>query len=167
MGIGTVLEPLVVVTLLFGGAWINRASNKPFSERQPRPDFLAKNVYSDKAGEFRDEEVIQPVSLKGRSLSPSLLPSQENKWRTREIRLMGLRRTVYSPNTAIFRNRFLSRVLKRFPFLMENLYWAEIYWVSEIINHFKKQLRLIVTGLSTWSCLLRSDHCRRYCQCGS
>ena len=35
-----------------------------------------------------------------------------------------------SPNTKRFQDYFLSRLLKKFPFLVEAWYWALIYWVS-------------------------------------
>ena len=71
-----------------------------------------------------------------RTLSPSLLPSQESRWRTRELRVFGCTRTVRTPNTAVFRNRFLSRLLRRFPFLVEAWYWALIYWVYQLGRAF-------------------------------
>lgn len=131
MGVGAVLEPLIVVTLLFGGAWINRATDSTFSSRNSRWQDSTSPDNADINNEHYNEEGVKPMSTKNRSLSPSLLPSQEEKWRRRELRFLGWSKTVETPNTAIFRNRFLSRVLQRFPFLVEAWYWALIYWVSE------------------------------------
>jgi len=126
MGAGAYLEPLAVVVLLFGGAWINRATDYSLTARSPRWDDEAQLVESE--GDDFDVTEAQLTPSK-RSLSPSLLPSQENRWREREIKLMGYRKVIETPNTAVFRNRFLSKVLHKFPFLVEAWYWALIYWV--------------------------------------
>lgn len=131
MGVGAVLEPLIVVTLLFGGAWINRASESTFSSRNSRWQGPPSQDNIEGDDKEYNEEGMRPLSTKNRSLSPSLLPSQEEKWRRREFRFLGWSKTIETPNTAIFRNRFLSRVLQKFPFLVEAWYWALIYWVSE------------------------------------
>lgn len=132
MGLGAVFEPLVVVTLLFGGAWVNRATDYTFSGRSSR---WQHSFFDSKEAEIVDdvynEGAIKPLSSTNRSLSPSLLPSQEQRWRKRELHLLGYNKTVETPNTAVFRNRLLSRVLHKFPFLVEAWYWALIYWVSK------------------------------------
>jgi hypothetical protein len=140
MGAGAFLEPLAVVVLLFGGAWINRSPDSLSGTKSPLsssfveddsdvPELpLARQVDSEDALDIEK----QHISKSKRSLSPSLLPSQEDKWREREIRILGLgyRKVVQTPNTAVFRNRLLSRILHKFPFLVEAWYWALIYWVS-------------------------------------
>lgn len=47
----------------------------------------------------------------------------------RTMRFWKWRRTVTSPNTEVFKDRLLSRLLRKFPFLVEAWYWALIYWV--------------------------------------
>lgn len=127
------LEPLVVVTLLFGGAWINRSRDGSLSAQSvrwsPAYDPLSKDE------EVSDLDTARLTSAK-RSLSPSLLPSQEDVYREREIRLFAYSKTLQTPNTAVFRNRFLSRVLRKFPFLAEAWYWALIYWVYQLGRAF-------------------------------
>jgi hypothetical protein len=49
---------------------------------------------------------------------------------------MGWRREVASPNTAVFSDRLLSRLLRRLPFLVECWYWALIYWVYQLGRAF-------------------------------
>ncbi|KAJ9609932.1 hypothetical protein H2200_006261 [Cladophialophora chaetospira] len=143
MGAGAFLEPLTVVVLLFGGAWINRSPDSfsgtkgatSFEDDADIPDLpLAREVESK---EELDIET-QRLSRSKRSLSPSLLPGQEETWRGREIKIPGLgyRRTVQTPNTAVFRNRLLSRLLHKFPFLVEAWYWALIYWVYQLGRAF-------------------------------
>lgn len=130
MGVGGFLEPLVVVVLLFGGAWINRATDFPPTSAGSRDDKpLLPEAYAVETGDDLDIAEAQLTQSK-RSLSPSLLPSQETRWRQREIRIMGYKTVVETPNTAVFRNRLLSRLLHKFPFLVEAWYWALIYWVS-------------------------------------
>ena len=140
MGAGAYLEPLAVIVLLFGGAWINRAPDSLSGTRNPLssssvehnadvPDLPLGRAVEDEADVGMEEEFI---SRSKRSLSPSLLPSQEDKWRDREIIIPVLRyrRVVHTPNTAVFRNRLLSKILHKFPFLVEAWYWALIYWVT-------------------------------------
>jgi hypothetical protein len=129
MGAGAFLEPLVVVVLLFGGAWINRATDYTLSAKKTRwHESLPEAQRTDTDVDFDIEEAR--LSQSKRSLSPSLLPSQENRWRERELKFLGYRKVIETPNTAVFRNRLLSRLLHKFPFLVEAWYWALIYWVS-------------------------------------
>jgi hypothetical protein len=64
----------------------------------------------------------------------------EPKWRKREVVVLGMRKDVMSPNTRRFKDYFLSRLLQKFPFLVEAWYWALIYWVSHLaeilLHHF-------------------------------
>ncbi|KIW55803.1 hypothetical protein PV05_04525 [Exophiala xenobiotica] len=135
MGAGAFLEPLVVVGLLFGGAWINRTTDYTFSAKKTRWDERlpeAQRIETDVDLDIEEARLSQTK----RSLSPSLLPSQENKWREREIRILGYRKVIETPNTAVFRNRLLSRLLHKFPFLVETWYWALIYWVYQLGRAF-------------------------------
>lgn len=130
MGVGAVLEPLIVVTLLLGGAWINRATEYSFAGRNGRRQSETNDTRdAERDRSLYDVPGMRAVSSKNRSTPPSLLPSQENSRRKRELRLFGYSKAVETPNTAVFKNRFLSRVLHKFPFLVEAWYWALIYWV--------------------------------------
>jgi hypothetical protein len=120
MGASAHLEPLAVVTLLFGGAWTNRARHNTISSKPVRWGTAETQDEGFDATEWR-------LTLAKRSLSPSLLPSPEIKWRQREVDVLEYSTTVNKPNTAVFRNRILSRLLHRFPFLVEAWYWALIY----------------------------------------
>lgn len=167
MGVGAVLEPLVVVTLLFGGAWINRATDYSFRRRSPRwQDEKVLSRDSKAVESIYDVPGMKPLSSKNRSLSPSLLPSQEKSTRQRELRILGYTRTIETPNTAVFRHRFLSRVLHKFPFLVEAWYWALIYWVSLSLRVFSSRTHLTTRpGLPAWSSLHRRHNCRRNSPC--
>ncbi|KAF2202580.1 integral membrane protein [Delitschia confertaspora ATCC 74209] len=141
MGVGAFIEPLVVVTLLFGGTWVNRnTSYRLFSKKRPsRPLSPSASHHCSRSS--------SPDSLGSECSSPrssaSLLSDnqdltlvQEPQWRKREIRFLGMRTEVLSPNTRRFQGYFLSRVLMKFPFLVEAWYWALIYWVYQLGRAF-------------------------------
>ncbi|KAF1847112.1 uncharacterized protein K460DRAFT_352292 [Cucurbitaria berberidis CBS 394.84] len=130
MGAGAFIEPLVVVTLLFGGTWVNRNSDYHLLGR--------RRVYQNSP---RSSSPASSESSSGRSSpssSSSLLANNDEvpKWRMREIRVLGLRKEVMSPNTKRFQDYFLSRLLRKFPFLVEAWYWALIYWVYQLGRAF-------------------------------
>ena len=142
MGLGGLIEPLVVVTLLFGGTWINR--NKAYRLSRRRHSRNTTKTFADarcSSPDSLESGQSSPVTTDGllsdsyssddsvQCSSPSLLTRQEARWRKREIGLLGRRREVMTPNTRVFRGRLLSRLLRRFPFLVEAWYWALIYWV--------------------------------------
>lgn len=138
MAVGAFLEPFVVVTLLFGGAWFNRNKDYAFWEgtqgwaggstsHKRRDDFGARRISTETS------TPRSPTWSSGSS-SPTLSSDDESALsltsRQRNIRLFGFKKTVTTPNTLVFKDRFLSRVLQKFPFLVEAWYWALIYWVS-------------------------------------
>ncbi|OKL56796.1 hypothetical protein UA08_07773 [Talaromyces atroroseus] len=136
MGIGAVLEPLTVVVLLFGGTWINR-------QKDSKPRSHGTLSRSSSSSNNDEEAGFQPVAKQdtygypeSRPLSPSLLHQHEPQWRRRSVGLGPYRFDVYSPNTAQFRNRFLSRLLYRLPFLVECWYWALVYWIYQLGRAF-------------------------------
>jgi hypothetical protein len=156
MGLGAFLEPLVVVVLLFGGAWINRETDIPYSSRNIRWSKRDRTSRDGSPDSLESDRYVtsKDALLEGdhtRSLSPSLLATQEAPWRKRQLKLLGWKREVVSPNTAVFRNRFLSRVLRKFPFLAEAWYWALIYWVRlELYSNLCGLLIAPHTDVSTW-----------------
>ncbi|KAL2369747.1 hypothetical protein RJ035_004010 [Blastomyces gilchristii] len=146
MGIGTFLEPLVVITLLVGGTWINRSSeiSRPFTHDTTRPSSVTSDEFTDKTvGSVEDGLSTTTSTHDGSmsthlycSLSPSLLLEQEPPWRTRQIWLWSWKREVMTPNTAKYRNRCFSRFLRRFPFLVECWYWTLVYWTYQLARAF-------------------------------
>ena len=130
MGLSLFLEPLVVVMLLFGGAWINRVTDISFPT--PKSQWQSYDPFQEANEAFQRYRTNGELAKnKKRCLSSLLLPSQESSWRERDIRILGLQHRIWTPDTAIFQNRLLSRLLRKFPFLVECWYWALIYWVSE------------------------------------
>lgn len=128
MGAGIWIEPLVVVTLLFGGAWVNRAR----AEAAPTGSLSgwARHKRSDDSLESGSSSPRTETGLLSRSSSWGI--DQGNGWRTRTTALFGVRKEIRSPDTSVFSDRLLSRILRRFPFLVEVWYWALIYWVYQL-----------------------------------
>lgn len=193
MGLGAVLEPSIVIFLLFGGTWINRA--------HPHTNYASNHTSGNwrdagEDGEFTssrrgpvlesDSETENEIQISGklnglkqqahecatadssdsgddssaldafdpdndieRALSSSLLPHQEPTWRTREVSVFGWKKKMVTPNTARFRNHLLSRLLAKFPFLVEAWYWALVYWVCYLLK-----IQLLFDSLrSTTNCV--------------
>ncbi|OCL03966.1 hypothetical protein AOQ84DRAFT_226676, partial [Glonium stellatum] len=159
MGLGGLIEPLVVVTLLFGGTWINRNRSYRLSRRPRQPHnrvtspsvlesgLSSPSLQSDSSSSPSSSSSSPTSSSYSYSsddgyevptrISPSRLPTQGGmRWRRREIELLGWRREVATPDTRVFRGRLLSRLLRRFPFLVEAWYWALIYWVYQLGRAF-------------------------------
>ena len=138
MGVGAILEPLVVIVLLFGGTWINRSSI-PWNQRRwirrrsgdytrgASPDRVEPGL-SRATSPALGGGLLSPRPSSSSS-SPGVLHLREGRWQKRRVGAFGLSYVVTSPNTSIFRDRFLSRLLQKFPFLVECWYWVLIYWV--------------------------------------
>lgn len=164
MGLGAVLEPLVVVTLLFGGSFFNR--NKDYSIAK------GKSTYAGNKNHKRSDDLGRKLSsdslMSGYSSSPTLAAHEVPTLRRRKFQLFGYKRIVTTPNTMVFKDRLLSRLLQKFPFLVEAWYWLQIYWVSlaQVIQHFKacRALTALSTGLPGRPCHHRSDSRRGHSQ---
>ncbi|KAH6611367.1 hypothetical protein Trco_001387 [Trichoderma cornu-damae] len=144
MAVGAFLEPLAVVTLLFGGAWFNRNKDYDFWEgTQGRAGGSSGRKRRDDVGVKRDStEAVTPRSptWSSGSSSPTLSADDESPWsltsRRRKIQFFGYTKIITTPNTLVFKDRFPSRVLQKFPFLTEAWYWAFIYWVYQLGRGF-------------------------------
>ncbi|KAK2602157.1 hypothetical protein N8I77_008713 [Diaporthe amygdali] len=151
MGVGAFLEPLIVVSLLAGGTIINR--DRPGSGRRrayekeirsssssPKRSFAGDSLEAESArrwsGDDDDSMPLSPWSGSSRGSSTTLLSQGDDdlspKWRYRTLRLWKWEKKVITPNTEVFEDRILSRVLRRLPFLVEAWYWALIYWVYQV-----------------------------------
>jgi hypothetical protein len=127
-GIGAVAEPLVVISLLICGTWMNRDPDPGRSWVRGVRRY-SSDVESMRAVQPNGVVMLLESDAGSRSTSPSLLAVQEPKWRRRTLRVGALRKEVITPNTRQFKDHFLSRLLERFPFLVECWYWGLIYWV--------------------------------------
>ncbi|KAJ5193034.1 hypothetical protein N7449_009176 [Penicillium cf. viridicatum] len=135
MGAGTVIEPLVVIVLLFGGTWINRSVGSSSTRRHSRRNSndLQRAASSDSLESGYSSQSTKDGLLGSRSRSP-LAP--EDRWHKRQVGLLGLNFEVSSPNTIVFQDRLLSRLLRKFPFLVECWYWALVYWTYQLGRAF-------------------------------
>ncbi|CAI7657069.1 uncharacterized protein N7487_009662 [Penicillium crustosum] len=135
MGAGAVIEPLVVIVLLFGGTWINRSVGSSSTRRYSRRNSndLQRATSSDSLESGYSDQSTKDGLLGSRSRSP---PVPEDRWHKRQIRLLGLNFEVSSPNTIVFQDRLLSRLLRKFPFLVECWYWALVYWTYQLGRAF-------------------------------
>ena len=137
MATNAFLEPLIVVSLLTGGTIINRNKRASVSAsfQRSRGTFGDPFDHRLERGISRSSssDALYKSSDSGLT-SPSLLPDIESRWRRREVGLLSWRKSVTCPNTRVYRGSILSRILRRFPFLVEAWYWALIYWVSNNIS---------------------------------
>ncbi|KAF3391520.1 hypothetical protein F1880_007624 [Penicillium rolfsii] len=137
MGAGAILEPLTVIVLLFGGTWINRVTNTTYSRTYIRRQ-SSEYVRAD-ARDSLESGCASPTSkdglLSARSCSP-LPQTPDDRWHKRQLTILGLSWTVSSPNTEVFRDRLLSRLLRKLPFLAECWYWALVYWTYQLGRAF-------------------------------
>lgn len=174
MGVGAVLEPLVVIVLLLGGTWINRASSRPAlsSTADSRWRGRRSGIFSrDRSPDPLEAGIAGPTPkdglLSGRSTSPSLLEYSEEPWRKRQLGFLSWRVVVTTPNTAVFQNRLLSRLLRKLPFLVEVWYWALVYWVSRSSTSAGNARKLMgTTDVPAGSRLYRCHPQGRHRRCG-
>ncbi|KAL5615047.1 hypothetical protein BROUX41_005111 [Berkeleyomyces rouxiae] len=142
MGIGAVAEPLIVVTLLFGGAYLNRNT---LPNSIPYARGWTSNAQSYRK---RSDSLNYDVSGRNGSKSPSgdsersfsssssstrvLGGVDQSPYRRRHVRMPFVNTTLTTPNTAVYEGRLISRILQKFPFLVEAWYWLLLYWVYQI-----------------------------------
>ncbi|KAI2695560.1 hypothetical protein CBS147332_9309 [Penicillium roqueforti] len=135
MGAGMVIEPLVVIVLLFGGTWINRSvgssSTKSYNRRNSND--LGRAASFDSLESGYSSQSTKDGLLSPRSHSPQ---APEDGWHKRQVGLLGLNFEVSSPNTIVFQDSLLSRLLRKFPFLVECWYWALVYWTYQLGRAF-------------------------------
>ncbi|GIJ90735.1 hypothetical protein Asppvi_009697 [Aspergillus pseudoviridinutans] len=137
MGAGAILEPLVVIVLLFGGTWINRSTAAFSSVRRVRRSSTSTRACSpDSLESGLSSPASKDALLNERSLSPTLVQFDDARWRKRQIRILSCTFEVKSPDTAVFQDRLLSRLLRKFPFLVECWYWALVYWTYQLGRAF-------------------------------
>lgn len=137
-GAGAILEPLVVIVLLFGGTWINRSTSSSFSSRPYRRRSSSLLGSRDTSPDSIDSGLQTPSAKDGliphrSSLSSAFRFEQDPiPWRKRQVGFFSWTADVTSPNTAVFQDRLLSRLLRKLPFLVECWYWALVYWVRKV-----------------------------------
>ncbi|KJR89260.1 uncharacterized protein SPSK_06324 [Sporothrix schenckii 1099-18] len=128
MVVGPFVEVAVVLGLLSGGTLLNRDTSVGLSDMD-EDNLLTSHTrtpYSD------DGIESGPADDKGIMMGDDIVHIVHSDKRPRTLYFGPWRRTVWTPNTARFRNRLLSRVLRKFPFLVEAWYWALLYWVYQL-----------------------------------
>ncbi|KIY01679.1 uncharacterized protein Z520_01816 [Fonsecaea multimorphosa CBS 102226] len=122
LGLG---EPSWGTLIIFLGAWINRDFTTP-AARPSQESYVA--LVEDVGAEMGLEADSGTGDVSIASLPKAARPGY---WRGRELTFLGLKTTIQTPDTAVFRDRIFSKVLLRFPFLIEIVYWALIYGVYQ------------------------------------
>lgn len=151
MAIGAFLEPLIVISLLGGGTLINREtalgfnSNRSSRWNSPRAASPAPRVRKSNDDDGEEDVVgLGSWSHTDRDHETNTMQSFDSddetihdpSRRMRVLRFWNWRHTMITPNTEVFKDRLLSRVLCKFPFLVEAWYWALIYWVYQLGRAF-------------------------------
>lgn len=129
MSASAVIEPLIIVALLLGGTWLNR--NKEFSAVPIDPRQSLEDSLGDRGSTAatRPKNRLSSITL---SQSSQKTPFDERRilWQNRRISILGWSIRIRSPDTQVFAQNLASRILCRFPYLIEVWYWALIYWVG-------------------------------------
>ncbi|KAF7716791.1 Integral membrane protein [Penicillium ucsense] len=139
MGAGAILEPLTVIVLLFGGTWINRVTKTSTSSIHVRRQSAEyrRTDSSDSLESGRLSPSPKEALLSTRACSPhSATTTSDNRWHTRQLRVLGYTWSFWSPNSEVFQDRLLSRLLRKLPFLVECWYWALVYWTYQLGRAF-------------------------------
>lgn len=149
-----------VNALLFDGTWINRnkdcklrlrdSSPKPRRLSTDEESFLGSPASLHSQDGLLADESTSPI------FRPGATDTSTSRWRTRKIRFLGLRTTIWTPDTRVFEDRWFSRVIRKFPFLREVWFWTLIYWVGLLSPTLTNPLLKHSTGLPTRPRL----HCR-------
>lgn len=154
-----------MVTLLVGGTYVNR--NSSYKLRFGRRKRTAYSKAATEGADVEDQPDSRSSLESGDSGDPFLHGSQPSSpsllavdhtapWRERELKLWTFRTTVRTPNSRQFKDRWFSRILRKYPFMQEAFYWALIYWVSiQACSQQRFGSDMPVIGLSARSCLHR------------
>ncbi|KAB8360810.1 hypothetical protein FH972_024544 [Carpinus fangiana] len=119
MTVGAFTEPIVVLSLLIGGTVINRTKRNRREaitgwQEQRLSTRSRNNSLDDLEVAAHSDKLLSAPNSSSRAPSPS-----DNSWHEREVHFFGWHTTLLSPNTRAFRTRGLSRLLQRFPFVVE------------------------------------------------
>ncbi|KAG9561945.1 hypothetical protein KCU71_g7950, partial [Aureobasidium melanogenum] len=112
-------EPLMVVVILFGAMIMTR--KKGFRAFGRKPKMYKSILDGDDAARSTDELLVHEA--RDEIDTRERMTATKHSPKTR--RLLGL--TFRTPNTSRFKNNMHSRVLQRFPFLLEMFYWIINY----------------------------------------
>jgi hypothetical protein len=127
LGLG---EPSIRTFVIFLGAFLNR--DKTF--HPPVQSWLQwRTQNNDNIDDLDSGKAIPSILLRARRPSS---PSRSSTWRQRDLHFFSLTTTINTPNTHPFRDTLPSRILRKFPYVVENVYWALIYSVYQMGRGF-------------------------------
>lgn len=126
-------EPVLVASILFGACfytrrrYINlfgpsRAPYRPLFEQ----DDDADNLSAEALGRYSESDVD------GIEAESEFVTTSSSKFPPKRRTICGL--TIRTPNTARFAANWHSRVLYKFPFLMEMFYWVLTYFIYRLTH---------------------------------
>ena len=124
-------EPALIVCLLIGGTVANRrrrCSQSRVRLESPKDDQSISDLEDALSSEDEDSAYANDAAAPSFGFSTTSLRYRQS-WRTRYIGIFGCKRSIATPDTRQYRGYFLSRMLYRYPFLIEAWYWFLIYWV--------------------------------------
>ncbi|THV73169.1 hypothetical protein D6D02_03969 [Aureobasidium pullulans] len=112
-------EPLMVVTILFGAMVMTR--RRGYRIFAAKPGVYKSTLDGDDSARSSDELLAHDEG--GEDDAQEYIAATKNMPKTRK--LLGI--TLKTPNTSQFKNNIHSRILQRFPFLIEMFYWVINY----------------------------------------
>lgn len=133
--ISWLLEPALIVFLLLGGTVANRrrrCGQSRLSLGSPRDDKSLSDLEDALSSEDENSVYANDAAPPSSVFGTTSLEDRQS-WRTRNIGLLGWKRSIATPDTRQYRGYFMSRMLYRYPFLIEAWYWFLIYWVCTIL----------------------------------
>ena len=128
------LEPALIVCLLLGGTVANRRRGCGRSRIRlgsPRDDHSIPSLEDALSSEDEDSVYANDAAAPSSIFSTTSLEDRQ-RWRRRNIGILGWKRSIATPETRQYRGYFMSRMIYRYPFLIEAWYWFLIYWVCMI-----------------------------------
>jgi hypothetical protein len=127
-------EPVIVASILFGACYYTRRRRFNVLSKQSRYSPLldqdsnsSQEGLMDEEREERDDDSVDSDYQVSTSKNPS-----------KKRRCCGT--TVFTPNTSRFANNWQSRVLYKFPFLMEMFYWIITYFIYRLTHILSQAL---------------------------
>ncbi|KAF2395814.1 hypothetical protein EJ06DRAFT_264303 [Trichodelitschia bisporula] len=112
-------EPIMVASILFAAMYFTRRRNYSILPRRaPYTSFLDAPDSARSSDDLLPYEAVSDSDEDAAFTASTKCPPKRRRW-------CGF--TVYTPNTSRFRHHLHSRLLQKFPFLVEMLYWIINY----------------------------------------
>ncbi|KAF2271462.1 uncharacterized protein EI97DRAFT_387837 [Westerdykella ornata] len=111
-------EPVIVACILFGAMFMTRRRNFRILRKRSSPSNGLGSLDSDGSS-----EALLPLKPYSEDEDDDIVTTRKHPPKKRSCCCF----TIHTPNTARFRDNIHSRILQRFPFLVEMLYWIVNY----------------------------------------